>query len=155
MIEILLNILVESWNILQESAPYMLFGFFVAGLLKAFMSDDFVAGHLGKKQFSGIVKAALFGVPIPLCSCGVVPAAAGLRRQGAGKGATSAFLISTPETGVDSIAVTYALLDPVMTIVRPLAAAITAIVSGVLIHLFDREADPETAAPVPEDIAPT
>ncbi len=137
---VIIKIILESWHILQDSAIFMLFGFFVAGLLKAFMPDDFVAGHLGKGKFFSVIKASLLGIPIPLCSCGVVPAAAGLRRQGAGKGATAAFLVSTPETGVDSIAVTYALLDPVMTLLRPLAAFVTATFAGIFIDGFDKNA---------------
>ncbi|MCW8859836.1 MAG: SO_0444 family Cu/Zn efflux transporter [Deltaproteobacteria bacterium] len=131
------KILLESWNVLCLSAPYMLFGFFVAGLLKAFIPDDFIARHLGKENRSSLVKAALFGVPIPLCSCGVLPAAAGIRKQGASKGATAAFLISTPETGVDSIAVTWALLDPLMAFFRPLSAFLTALLTGQLVRVFD------------------
>jgi len=85
-----------------------------------------------------VLKAALIGAPIPLCSCGVLPAAAGLRRQGAGKGATAAFMVATPETGVDSIAVTYALLDPLMALLRPLAAVLTAMVAGLGVSWLDR-----------------
>ncbi len=133
------QILAESWNVLCLSAPYMLFGFFIAGLLKAFIPDDFVARHLGKENGRSILKAALFGVPIPLCSCGVLPAAAGIRKQGASKGATTAFLISTPETGVDSIAVTWALLDPLMALLRPLSAFITAMVTGQLVRSLDSD----------------
>ncbi len=136
---IILEIIHESWKILCLSAPYMLFGFFIAGLLKAFIPDDFIARHLGQNKRSSLLKAALFGIPIPLCSCGVLPAAAGIRKQGASKGATTAFLISTPETGVDSISVTYALLDPFMTVARPLAAFLTAIVTGHLVRIFDAD----------------
>lgn len=139
MTDILLNIIMESWHILQDSAPYVLFGFFVAGLLKAFLPDDFAARHLGNGSTSNVIKASLLGMPLPLCSCGVVPAAAGLRNQGASKGSTSAFLISTPETGVDSIAVTYALLDPVMTIFRPLSAFVTATATGIMINGLDKK----------------
>lgn len=135
------RILAESWNVLCLSAPYMLFGFFVAGLLKAFIPDDFVARHLGKESRTNLFKAALFGVPIPLCSCGVLPAAAGIRKQGASKGATTAFLISTPETGVDSIAVTLALLDPLMAVVRPVSAFLTAMVTGQLVRVFDPDVE--------------
>ncbi len=138
------TILLESWNVLCLSAPYMLLGFFIAGLLKAFVPDDFIAKHLGSQNRSSIFKAALFGVPIPLCSCGVLPAAAGIRKQGASKGATTAFLISTPETGVDSIAVTWALLDPLMAILRPISAFLTAMVTGQLVQFFD----PDTQAKV-------
>jgi uncharacterized membrane protein YraQ (UPF0718 family) len=136
MIDILMNIFIESWHVLVEASPYVLFGFFVAGLLKAFVSDSFMAHHLGKKTVGSVFKAAVIGVPLPLCSCGVLPAALGLRKQGASKGATTAFMISTPETGVDSMAVTYALIDPVMTVIRPIAASITAIVAGVLVNAF-------------------
>lgn len=141
------EILLESWTILCLSAPYMLFGFLVAGLLKAFIPDDFIARHLGAESRSNLVKAALFGVPIPLCSCGVLPAAAGIRRQGASKGATSAFLISTPETGVDSIAVTWGLLDPLMAILRPLAAFFSAVFTGQLIRVFAPDPPPSSAEP--------
>jgi len=135
------SILLESWNVLCLSAPYLLFGFFVAGLLKAFISDDFIARHLGKENRSSIVKAALFGVPIPLCSCGVLPAAAGIRKQGASKGATTAFLIATPETGVDSISVTWVLLDPLMAILRPISAFLTALFTGQMVRVFDPDSD--------------
>lgn len=143
------RILAESWNILCLSAPYMLFGFFIAGLLKAFIPDDFVARHLGKENGKSLVKAALFGVPIPLCSCGVLPAAAGLRKQGASKGATTAFLISTPETGVDSIAVTWALLDPLMALLRPVSAFLTAMVTGQLVRTLDPDVKEAVKKPVP------
>ncbi|SFL72035.1 hypothetical protein SAMN05421830_105148 [Desulfomicrobium norvegicum] len=127
------------WDILVDSSLWMLFGFFMAGLLRAFVPSDLVARHLGRNQSGNIFKAALFGVPLPLCSCGVIPAAAGLRRQGAGKGATASFLISTPETGVDSMAVSWALLDPLMTVLRPASAFLTAMVTGVLIDAADKE----------------
>ena len=137
--ELLARILIESWNILQDSALFMLFGFFVAGLLRGFLPDDLVARHLGKGKMSSVLKASLLGIPIPLCSCSVLPAAAGLRQQKASKGATASFLISTPETGVDSIAITYALLDPVMTIIRPMAAFITATITGFFVNALDKD----------------
>ena len=133
------RVLLESWNVLCLSAPYLLFGFFVAGLLKAFISDDFIARHLGKENRSSVVKAALFGIPIPLCSCGVLPAAAGIRKQGATKGATTAFLIATPETGVDSISVTWVLLDPLMALLRPISAFLTALFTGQMVRIFDSD----------------
>jgi len=88
-----------------------------------------------------VIKAAVIGVPLPLCSCGVLPTALGLRKQGASKGATTAFMISTPETGVDSMAVTYALIDPIMTVVRPVAASLTAVFAGVLVNAFPGKED--------------
>src|SRR6056297_1976824 len=128
--ELILGILQECWEILVESAPYILFGFFAAGLIKALLPEEAVARHLGKSSLGSVLKASLLGIPLPLCSCGVIPAAVGLRKQGASKGASAAFLVSVPETGVDSIALTWALLDPLMTVVRPVAAFFTAIITG-------------------------
>jgi uncharacterized membrane protein YraQ (UPF0718 family) len=132
--DILIKILLECWDILVESAPYVLFGFFAAGILKAYLSESLVAKHLGGSSMASVLKASLFGIPLPLCSCGVIPAAIELRKQGAGKGASAAFLISVPETGIDSVAITWALLDPVMTVIRPLSSLITAITTGLLIN---------------------
>jgi len=129
---------VESWGLLAESSAYVLFGLLVGGLLKAFLSPATVARHLGRGRFWPVIKAALLGIPLPLCSCGVLPAAASLRRQGASRGATVAFLISTPETGIDSIAITYGLLGPVMAVARPIAAFATAAVAGLLESLAQR-----------------
>jgi len=148
VIELLGKIVAESWHVLVEASPYLLFGFFVAGLLKGFVSDAYMAKHLGKKSVGSVFKAAIIGVPLPLCSCGVLPTALGLRRQGASKGATTAFMISTPETGVDSMAVTYALIDPIMTVVRPIAASITALVAGVLVNAFPEKDEPLPMAAV-------
>ncbi|BBD08979.1 SO_0444 family Cu/Zn efflux transporter [Desulfovibrio ferrophilus] len=134
MLDILITYTTETWILLNEAAPWVLFGFFVAALIKVFISDQFIAKHLGKNGATSVLKASALGVPLPLCSCGVVPAATGLRRQGASKGATAAFMISTPETGADSMAVTWAMLDPVMTVVRPIAAFITATVAGLAIN---------------------
>jgi uncharacterized protein len=131
-----MSILSESWHMLNESAPYVLFGFVMAALAKAFIPENLIVKHLGKDDFSSVLKASLFGVPLPLCSCGVIPAAIGLRKQGAGKGPTTAFLISTPESGVDSVAITWALLDPIMAIARPVAALLTGTVAGVLVNLL-------------------
>lgn len=142
MLEIIIKILHESWEVLLQSSPYILLGFFIAGLLKAFVGPEFISRNLGSGKTSDVLKASLLGVPIPLCSCGVIPAAAQLRQQGASKGATTSFLISTPETGMDSIAVTYALLDPVMTFFRPFAAFFTAMVAGVLVDRNDKKNSP-------------
>lgn len=140
MLDVLIGILVECWGILLESAPYVLLGFFAAGLLKALVSEEAVVRHLGKSSTGSVLKASLFGVPLPLCSCGVIPAAIGLRKQGASKGASASFLVSVPETGVDSIAISWALLDPIMTLVRPISALITAIITGLLINLLPEDA---------------
>lgn len=102
-----------------------------------FLSPTYVAKHLGAGRFSSVIKAALMGVPIPLCSCGVLPAAALLKKQGANNGATTAFLISTPESGVDSISITWALMDPIMTVARPIAAFLSALVAGIFENLVN------------------
>jgi uncharacterized membrane protein YraQ (UPF0718 family) len=136
---IIISILQESWHLLLEASIYILFGMLVGGLLKVFLSPSFVANHLGKGKFSSVIKAALFGIPIPLCSCGVLPAAASLKRQGANNGATTAFLISTPESGVDSMAITYALLDPIMTVARPVSAFVTAVAAGISENLLQTQ----------------
>lgn len=130
------DVLPAAWHLLLDSSVYILFGLLIAGLLRVFMSPNSVATHLGQGRFRSVFKAALLGIPLPLCSCGVLPAAAGLRKQGANKGATAAFLISTPESGVDSIAITWALLDPVMTLARPLAAFTTAVAAGISENLL-------------------
>lgn len=132
-----IDVVLSAWEVLLDSSPYIIFGFLIAGFLKAFLPDDLIKKHLGKGKASSVVKSSLIGIPIPLCSCGVLPAAAGLKEQGASKGAVSSFMISTPETGVDSIAITYALLDPIMTIFRPLSAFFTAITTGLFVNLID------------------
>ena len=139
MFDLIIEVVQASWGVLLDSSMYILFGFFVAGLLKAYLPDDLVKKHLGKGRFASVFKASLLGVPIPLCSCGVIPTAAGLREQGAGKGAVTSFMISTPETGVDSIAITYALLDPVMTVIRPVAAFLTAVITGIAVNFLDQK----------------
>ena len=147
MVDLVFTIARASWGIFAESAPYVLFGFFAAGLLKGFLPEQAVSRHLGGNSLGTVLKASLFGIPLPLCSCGVIPAAVALRKQGAGKGAAAAFLVSVPETGVDSIAITYALLDPLMTLLRPLAAFFTATVTGVLINLLPDEPAPPAVTP--------
>jgi len=145
--KIITDIFLESWRLLQEASIYMLFGILVAGLLRVFLNPGSVVRHLGRGRFRSVFKAAILGIPIPLCSCGVLPAAASLKKQGANNGATTAFLISTPESGVDSIAMTYALLDPIMTVARPVVAFVTAAVAGVSENLFSRQGEIAGHAP--------
>jgi uncharacterized membrane protein YraQ (UPF0718 family) len=117
----------------MESAPWLMLGLTVAGIVKVLVPSQLMAEHLGQPGPMATVKAALFGAPLPLCSCGVIPAALGLRRSGASKAATTSFLISTPETGVDSISISYAMLGPFMAIIRPIAAITSAITAGLLV----------------------
>lgn len=131
----------ETWYLFEEAAPYLFLGFGVAALLDVVVPEKKIVSHLGTSagKFKSVLKASFAGVPIPLCSCGVIPAAMSLKKRGASNGATLSFLISTPETGADSIAITYALLDPLMTIFRPLAAFVTALGAGVANNLLVRE----------------
>ena len=133
------SIITEFWMTVAKMSPYLLFGFFVAGLLSAFISAQFVREHLGGRGIWPVVKASIFGIPLPLCSCGVIPVAMSLRKQGASKAATIAFLLSTPQTGVDSILVTLSLLGPVFMFFRPVVALITGTVGGLMISLFDTD----------------
>lgn len=129
-----LNLFFENFLMLSlDAAPWLVLGLIIGGLIKTLVPTAWLEKHLKGEGFSSVLKAALLGAPLPLCSCGVLPAALGLRQAGASKAATTSFLISTPETGVDSVMVTYALLGPVMAITRPIAAIISAITAGLLV----------------------
>lgn len=119
-----------------ESAPWLLLGLLVAGIMHELVPVSFLEKHMGSSSFGSISKAAIIGAPLPLCSCGVIPAALGLRRSGASKSSTISFLVSTPETGVDSVSVSYALLGPLYAIVRPVAAILSAIYAGLMVRFF-------------------
>lgn len=139
-----LRIIFASWELLRESSIYIIFGLLVSGILRVFLSPNTVAKHLGEGRFKSVIKAALIGIPIPLCSCGVLPAAASLKKQGANNGAATAFLISTPESGVDSMAITYALLDPIMTVVRPVSAFLMGTFAGVTENILNSKVEQRT-----------
>lgn len=142
MFEMLQGVFIESVDLFNKMSPYLLFGFFVAGLLHLFVSLDYIANHLGKRGFSSVIKAVILGIPLPLCSCGVIPAAVSLRRKGASRGAVVSFLVATPISGIDSIFATYSLLGFAFTIVRLISSALTAIVAGLLTNLFDKGQPP-------------
>lgn len=136
MVQIVSKVASESWGVLGEMAPYLLFGFLMAGILSICISPEFIERHLGGRGFGPVVKAALFGVPLPLCSCGVIPVAASFRRHGASRAAATSFLLSTPQTGMDSIAITYALLGTAFAVYRPIIALATGLLGGLLVMLF-------------------
>lgn len=127
------------WSYIQASSPFLLLGFFMAGLIHSFIPVEKVKKWLGNNKISSIFKASALGVPLPLCSCSVIPTAISLKKSGASNASTAAFLISTPETGVDSISVTYALIDLPMTIIRPIAGFLSASLAGLLNHFFNQE----------------
>ena len=136
---ILLNVFYEIWVLVCEMAPYLLLGFLLAGLMHEFVPKSLSRRYLSGRSMKSVLWAALFGVPLPLCSCGVIPTAMGLRREGAGKGATIAFLIATPQTGVDSIVATYSLMGLPFALIRPLVAMVTAVMGGWLVNATDNE----------------
>ncbi len=153
MIEFLTNIVYSSWDLLLESSVYILIGLLFGGILRVFLSPHSIANHMGKGRYMSVLKAAILGIPLPLCSCGVLPAAVSLKKQGANNGATTAFLISTPESGVDSISITYALLDPIMTIARPISAFFMATAAGFMENVSNRRFEttkiqPDLSCPV-------
>jgi uncharacterized membrane protein YraQ (UPF0718 family) len=141
MTDTILIFIQDFWHTLAEMSPYLLFGFFIAGLLSIIISTEFVEKHLGSKGLAPLLKASLLGIPLPLCSCGVIPVSMSLRKHGASKGATISFLLSTPQTGADSIFVTLSLLGPVFAILRPVAALITGLIGGSLVQVSEPESD--------------
>jgi uncharacterized membrane protein YraQ (UPF0718 family)/zinc transporter ZupT len=127
-------VLDSSWSLFLQMAPLLLVGFLLAGVVKRYLSTAWLARKMGGDDLKSVAWAAAVGAPLPLCSCSVVPVALSLRKGGASKGATSAFTISTPETGVDSVAASWSLLGPLMTVLRPIAAVITAFASGAAVN---------------------
>jgi len=130
------QLLFDFWATVAEMSPYLLFGFVVAGILSVLVSQQIVERHLGGRGFWPRLKASLFGIPLPLCSCGVIPVSMSLHKHGAAKGSTISFLLSTPQTGADSIFVTLSLLGPLFAVFRPLVALVTGLVGGTLVDLF-------------------
>ncbi|MDE6555395.1 MAG: SO_0444 family Cu/Zn efflux transporter, partial [Duncaniella sp.] len=120
-------------DMLNEMSPYILLGFFIAGLLHAFVPTSMMSRHLSGNGIVSVIKGAAIGIPLPLCSCGVLPTAVALHKGGASKAASSSFLIATPQTGVDSIAATYSLLGPAFAVIRPVAALITSVAGGLFV----------------------
>lgn len=127
----------EIFDLINSMAPYLLLGFLLAGLMHAFVPQNLYRRYLGGNSFRSVLNAALLGIPLPLCSCGVIPTAMSLRKEGASKGATVSFLISTPQTGVDSIIATYSLIGLPFALLRPLAALVTSLFGGCLVNRFD------------------
>ena len=149
MAPILNNLCLEGWRVFAQMAPYLLLGFLVAGVLSVLIPPAWVERHLGGRGPKPVLTASIVGVPLPLCSCGVIPVAASLRRNGASRGATTSFLLSTPQTGVDSIAVTYALLGPAFALFRPIAAFATGLAGGGLVQALDGSSDQDTPSAQP------
>ena len=146
--EILPQIAGQIFKVASDMAPYLLFGFLAAGLLRIFVSPEWMRRHLGGGGILPVVKAVLFGAPLPLCSCGVLAVTASLRRQGAGRAAATGFLLSTPQTGVDSIIATWGMLGPLMAVTRPLLAILSGLAGGALVSRYGgRDATEEPQSP--------
>lgn len=128
---------------LHEMSPYLLLGFLIAGVLHAFVPTSVYARYLSGTGWRSVVAAALFGIPLPLCSCGVLPTAVSLRRGGASRAASTSFLIATPQTGVDSIAATYSMMGLPFAILRPVAALVTAMLGGNVVGAIERNGNLE------------
>ncbi|MCM8785916.1 MAG: SO_0444 family Cu/Zn efflux transporter [Candidatus Omnitrophica bacterium] len=128
----------EFWRLLNEMSPYLLFGFLISGILKVIIPKEKVYNYLSSPSFSSVLKSAIIGIPLPLCSCGVIPVASHLENEGASKGATVSFLISTPTTGIDSIFATYSLLGPIFALIRPISAFFSGIFAGTITNIFEK-----------------
>ena len=135
------DLLHNIWLVFLDTAFWLLIGLLAAGVIKSFISEATMKRWVGGHGLASILRAAIFGAPLPLCSCGVLPAAIGMRRAGASREATVSFLISTPETSVDSVAVTYALMGPLMAVYRPVAALVNAVGTGLLTTLVSDDKD--------------
>lgn len=135
-----MNYFNELLSILNEMSPYLVLGFLISGLLHVYVPKSLYAKFLHRKGWRSVVGAAILGVPLPLCSCGVIPTAVSLKKEGASDGATVSFLVGTPQTGIDSILATYSLLGLAYAIIRPIAAFVVSIFSGIMVDRFGGEA---------------
>jgi HflK protein len=163
VIEFLARVAGETWAIMEEASVFLLLGFVLGGVLAVVVPQKLILRLLGRGRISSVLWASAIGVPLPLCSCGVLPAALRLSKQGATKGATVSFLISTPETDIDAIALTYGLMGPRFAVFRAIAGVVTAIAGGIATNLFaERRRQPGDAlgepapatAPVTSALAP-
>lgn len=145
MLDTVGGILRATWLVAAQMSPWLLMGFLMAGVLSTVIAPAWLERHLGGRGFVPVLKASAFGVPLPLCSCGVIPVAASLRSHGASRAATTAFLLSTPQTGVDSILVTWTMLGPVFAVFRPVVALVTGLLGGALVGAL--APDPPKAPP--------
>lgn len=141
----------EILHLINEMSPFLLLGFLLAGLMHAFIPGTYFQKYLSRRSWSSVVNAALFGIPLPLCSCGVIPTAMSLRKEGASKGAVVSFLVATPQTGVDSIIATYSLMGWAFAVVRPVAALVTAMLGGAMVNFSDTAPVSESMVPVHDD----
>lgn len=134
----IINYLSALWELTLEMSPYLLLGFLFAGILYVYFPREKITKYLGKNNFKSTLNAALIGIPLPLCSCGVIPTGISFFKNGASKGSSVSFLISTPQTGVDSILATYALLGLPLAIIRPIIALVTGVIGGLVTNSVEK-----------------
>lgn len=149
----LLDILKEILFFFNEVSIYLLFGFFMAGVLHVLFPESIIRRHLGQNSFGSVIKSTLFGIPLPLCSCGVVPVATSMRNNGASKGSSISFLIATPQVGADSFLLTFSLLGWIFSLFRIVASLITAMTAGILVNIISRKDVPQSFGPSPNNIS--
>ena len=130
---------IALFDLSNAMAPYILFGLLFAGVLHETVPESLVTKHLGKESIASVIKSTIFGIPLPVCSCGVIPLATSIKKSGASKGATLSFLISTPITGVDSILATYGMFGWIFTLYRVITSMVIATIAGILTNIFDKE----------------
>jgi len=133
---IIMDFLKNFMELTNAMSIYMIIGLFIAGVLKQLIPNDFISSHLGKNSIMSVIKATILGIPLPVCSCSVVPLAKSLEKEGASRGAVQSFLISTPITGVDSIMATYSFFGVFFTVYRVITSVIMAIIAGILQNLI-------------------
>ena len=137
--ELIVNIFKNIFLMLHEMAPYLLLGFGAAGVLSVLVSKEQIENKLGSSNFTSCLKAVLYGIPLPLCSCGVIPVGVSLKQHGASRGSIVSFLTTTPQTGVDSLWVTYGMLGAPILIFKLIVALLSGLFAGVLTNLFDNK----------------
>ena len=155
--ELFISVLSRAWTVLGEMSPWVVGGFAIAGVVSLWLNARVVREHFGRGRGSAIWKAVLLGIPLPVCSCGVIPLGASLRKHGAGRGPTAAFLMSTPQTGVDSVAVTFGMMGGLFALLRPLAALVSGVVCGFAVDWMDGDepsADELQDTPVESETQP-
>jgi uncharacterized membrane protein YraQ (UPF0718 family)/copper chaperone CopZ len=152
--EVIKSYMLELFGLVNEMSPYLLLGFFFAGLLRVAFPARIITRYMGGRNFRSVLNASLLGVPMPLCSCGVLPTGIGFYKNGASRGSTISFLISTPQTGVDSILATYAMLGLPLAIIRPLVALFTGLGGGLLANRADRSSGSQKGVETKAEPAP-
>ena len=134
--QVIINVLKNFWNLSIEMAPFLLLGFLLSGFLSIFISKEIIKKHLSNKSKYAVIKSVILGIPLPVCSCGVIPLAASLREKGASKGSTASFVASTPQTGIDSIIITYDMIGITFALIRVFVAFISGIITGLIVDIF-------------------